>query len=81
MTPEDAADLDKMQFPLLVHRAYDAERYPDDTDPGLSWTLDMEWCRGYAKSKGRVIKSRMVERSEVFAYITRRGESEIILLD
>lgn len=81
MTPEDAADLDKMQFPLLVHRAYDAESYPDDTDPGISWTLDMEWCRGYTKSKGRVIKSRMVERNEIFAYVTRRGESEIIILD
>lgn len=81
MTPEDAEALDKMQFPLLVHRAYDAERYPDDTDPGISWTLDLEWCRSYAKSKNRVIKSRMVDRDEIFAYITRRGEEEIIILD
>ena len=81
MTPEDAEALEKMQFPLLVHRAYDAERYPDDTDPGISWTLDLAWCREYAKAKGRVVKSRMVERSEVFAYITRRGEEEIIILD
>lgn len=82
MTPEDADALEKMRFPLLVHRAYDAKYdgvYLDD--PGISWTLDMEWCRGYAKLKGRVIKSRMVERSEIFAYITRRGESEIIILD
>ena len=76
MTPEDAADLDKMQFPLTVWRAYDG-----DPDPGISWTIDREWCEGYAKSKGRKIKERQVMREEIFAYVTRRGESEIILLD
>jgi hypothetical protein len=80
MTPEDAAALDAMQFPVLVHRAYDAVRYPADTDPGISWTLDGQWCREYAAKKGRVIKSRMVYRSDVFAYISRRGEEEMILL-
>ena len=76
MTPEDAAALDKMQFPLTVWRAYDG-----DPDPGISWTIDREWCEGYAKSKGRKIKERQVMREEIFAYVTRRGESEIILLD
>ena len=81
MTPEDAKALDAMQFPVLVYRAYDAKLYPDDTDPGISWTLDSQWCREYAESKDRVVKSRMVCRSDIFAYITRRGEEEIIILD
>ena len=76
MTPEDAADLDKMQFPLTVWRAYDNE-----PDQGISWTIDREWCEGYAKAKGRKVKERQVMREEIFAYVTRRGESEIILLD
>ncbi len=76
MTPEDAADLDAMQFPLTVWRAYDSE-----PDKGISWTIDREWCEGYAKAKGRKVKERQVMREEIFAYITRRGESEIILLD
>lgn len=80
MTPEDAAALDAMQFPLTVWRAYDAVRYPDDTDPGISWTIDEQWCREYALGKGRVVKSRQVTREEVFAYISRRGEEEIIIL-
>lgn len=63
MTPEDAAELEAMTFPLTVWRAY-----------------DREWCEGYADKKGRVIKSRQVSREEVFAYISRRGESEIIIL-
>lgn len=80
MTPEDAEALESMEFPLTVYRAYDANLYPDDTDPGISWTLDKEWCEGYAEAKGRVIKSRKVERKEIFAYVSRRGEEEIIIL-
>ena len=82
MTPEDAAALDAMQFPLTVWRAYDtAYDAAEGGDPGISWTLDHEWCIGYAKTKGRSIKEREVYRDEIFAYVTRRGESEIILLD
>ena len=80
MTPEDAAALDAMEFPITVYRAYDAALYSDDTDPGISWTLDCEWCNGYARAKGRVVKNCQVERKDIFAYITRRGEEEIIIL-
>ncbi len=75
MTPEDAAALEAMQFPLTVWRAYDA-----DPDPGISWTLDQEWCEVYASSKGRRVKSMQVWRDQVFAYVSRRGEEEIIIL-
>ena len=81
MTPEDAEALDKMQFPITVWRAFDEERYPKESDPGISWTLDEQWCREYAESKGRVVKSRLAFRDDIFAYITRRGEEEIIILD
>lgn len=76
MTPEDDKELNSMQFPLTVWRAYDKE-----PDPGISWTTDKDWCEGYAESKGRMIKERQVMREEIFAYISRRGESEIIILD
>ena len=75
MTPEDAAALEAMQFPLTVWRAYDA-----DPDPGISWTLDEQWCRGYAKAKGRRVKQMQVSRDQVFAYVSRRGEEEVIIL-
>ena len=80
MTPEDAAALDAMEFPITVYRAYDAALYPDDTDPGISWTLDREWCEGYAKAKGRRVKQMQVNRDQVFAYVSRRGEEEVIIL-
>lgn len=75
MTPEDAEALDKMQFPLTVWRAYDNE-----PDPGISWSINKEWVENYAKVKGRKVKSRQVERKQIFAYISRRLESEIIIL-
>lgn len=94
MTPEDAQALDAMQFPLTVWRAYSMQYIddlPHDTspgdivdlpnnDPGISWTIDKEWCIGYARSKGSVVRERQVWRGDIFAYVTRRGESEMIIL-
>ena len=80
MTPEDAAFLDAQDFPLMVWRAWDKSRYGDN-DPGISWTLDGQWCAEYAKAHNRAVKWRSVRREEIFAYISRRGENEIILLD
>lgn len=75
MTVEDAARLDRMQFPIKVWRAYDRE-----PDPGISWTIDKDWCEAYAKVHNRSVKEREVNRDEVFAYISRRHESEIVIL-
>ena len=75
MTVEDAARLDRMQFPIMVWRAYDRE-----PDPGISWTIDKDWCEAYAKVHNRSVKEREVNRDEVFAYISRRHESEIVIL-
>lgn len=75
MTVEDAEALEKMSFPITVYRAYS-----QDKDPGISWTLDLEWCKGYAQARGCKVKSRTVERKDVFAYISRRGEEEFIIL-
>ena len=82
MTPEDAQALDAMQFPITVWRAYDPKYDGEDVgDPGIAWTLDYDWCSDYAKKKGRIIKERLAYRGDIFAYITRRGEEEIIILD
>lgn len=75
MTPEDAKALDAMQFPITVYRAYDS-----DDDTGISWSTDREFVEEYARKKGRRIKTMQVERERIFAYITRRFESEIIIL-
>lgn len=51
-----------------------------NSDPGISWTIDKDWCIGYAKRKNRIIRERQVCRSDIFAYVSRRGESEMIIL-
>lgn len=94
MTPEDAQALDAMQFPITVWRAFDV-KYIDDlphgtspgdivdlpnSDPGISWTIDKEWCIAYARANVRVVRERQVMRGDIFAYVTRRGESEMIIL-
>lgn len=75
MTVEDAATLDAMQFPIELWRAYN-----DDNDIGISWTTNKEWCEGYAKTRNRRVKSAMFNREDIFAYISRRGEEEFIIL-
>lgn len=75
MTVEDAAALDSMQFPIQLWRAYD-----DDDDPGISWTRDYQWCQKYAEIRGRQIKTAVFNRSDIYAYISRRGEEEFLIL-
>lgn len=77
MTPEDSGYLDSLDYPVTLYRAYN----PDTpTDEGISWTDDLEWCRKYAQELGRTIKRQQFMREEIYAYISRRGESEFIIL-
>ena len=75
MTPEDQEAFDNMKFPVMLYRAYD-----DDNDHGISWTSDKKWCEAYAKLRGKRIKSKDFSRDAIFAFISRRGESEFIIL-
>lgn len=76
MTPEEHEALRRMKFPLKVWRACNSE-----DDGGLSWTVSMKVAVEFAaRGKCRKIITREVERKDVFAYINRRGEDEIIIL-
>lgn len=75
MTPEDTEVLNSLEYPITLYRAYD-----DEDDKGISWTRDKEWCEGYAAAHNRKIKSRTFNRDEIYAYISRRGEEEFLIL-
>lgn len=75
MTIEDARVLDSMPEEFEVYRA----AYPEEDD-GLSWSLDKGFVVDYAAENGRVILERWVNKRDVFAYISRRGEEEILIL-
>lgn len=76
MTPEEHDILRNMTFPLKVWRACNSEN-----DGGISWTVSLEVAIEFAaRGKCTKIIAREVEREDVFAYINRRGEDEIIIL-
>ncbi len=75
MTPEDAAYLDALHYPVTLWRAYLYEE-----DGGISWTDDFQWCCKYAEVHGYRIKEAEFTREEIYAYISRRGESEFLIL-
>lgn len=75
MTVEDRKTFDNMKFPIMLYRAYDSE--PDE---GISWTSDWNWCEKYARMRNRKIKSRTFNKDEIYAYISRRGENEFLIL-
>lgn len=76
MTPEEHEALRRMDFPMNVYRACS-----DKKDGGISWTTNIEVAIEFAsRLKTPKILGRKVERNEVFAYINRRGEDEIIIL-
>lgn len=74
-TPEDAKKLREMDEQFEVYRA------GSDNDGGISWTTSKEYAeqykRDYYKEK---VMTRMVNRKDVFAYIQRNLEFEIIIL-
>lgn len=75
-TPEESAELRDMPDVLQVYRATN-----DSNDNGLSWTLSKEYAEWYKEAYCKdTIISRQIKKGQVFAYINRNKESEIILL-
>ena len=77
MTPEEHETLRRMSFPLKVYRAC-----TDGNDGGISWTTNLEVAIEFASRLGNPrILSYYAERDVIFAYVNRRGEDEVIILD
>ena len=78
MTGEEREAFERLPSRLDAYRAYrgGVNYY------GPSWTIDSGYAERLAESLRRgSIRERTVRKSQVFAYLTRREESEIILLD
>lgn len=75
MTPEDKETLDSLDYPITLWRAY-----KEEPDKGISWSSNLKWVKEYADSRGLQIKNRLFNKDEIFAYISRRGEDEFIIL-
>lgn len=76
MTVEDKVTFDSLTYPILLYRAYDAKY----KDYGISWTSNHEWAMQHAVNHGLTIKQQVFRKEEIFAYVSRRGEDEFIIL-
>lgn len=91
-TPEEAKFLRELPEMFTVYRATNMfksyEGYeksflvvPDESDKGISWTLDTKYAEKFKQMYNKqYIIHRQVNRADVFAYIERNLESEIIIL-
>lgn len=81
MRDDERAELAKLPDKFTVYRGY-SENDPEEF--GMSWSTDplvAEWfARRFARNNDKIIMEELeVAKDEVFAYVTRRGEDEIIL--
>ncbi len=75
-TPEESELLASLPETLTIYRATN-----NMNDKGLSWTLDETYAEKYKEmfNKSMIIRKE-INKSDVFAYINRNNEFEIILL-
>ena len=75
-TPEESEKLREFPDTMEIHRALNGE-----TDEGISWTLSYEYAEKYQKmfDKERII-TRTIAKEQIFAFIERNNESEILIL-
>lgn len=75
-TPEEANKLRNMPNVFTVYRA---TNYVNDD--GLSWTVSKKYAEGYRDMyQKKMILEQVIRKSDVFAFIERNNEREIIIL-
>lgn len=76
-TPEEAKELRELPDTFKVYRACN-----DENDGGFSWTYDLNYCKYYKESyQKRMIITKEVNKSDVFALINRNREYEILIIN
>lgn len=76
MNPEDREFFRKLPDTVVIYRGYHKGR----NKRGLSWTLDYRKAQWFAKrlNDNGLIATKRISKSRLFAYLSTRGESEII---
>ena len=75
-TPEEAKILRDLPDSFDVYRATN-----NNNDGGISWTLSKEYAKKYYDMFDKcMIITKTVKKENVFAYINRNNESEILIL-
>lgn len=75
-TPEESKELREMPNYFKVYRATN-----NINDGGISWTISKKYTHEYKlKYNKRIVIEKTIFKNDVFAYINRNNEFEIILL-
>lgn len=75
-TPEEQKKLRELPESFEVYRATNSKY-----DNGLSWTLSKEYVKRYSDMFAKnFIINKIINKNEIFAYIERNNESEIIII-
>lgn len=75
-TPEEFKMLANMPDEIEVYRACD-----DENDGGLSWTTSWNYVLDYRDTfHKKIILTKKIKKSQVFAFINRNKEEEILIL-
>lgn len=74
--PDDVAVLEALPDRVTIHRGFTH----NGGEKGLSWTLDIEIARFFAKRFGASsrIATGVIPKDKILAYLSDRGEAEII---
>ena len=75
MTSGERRALKKLPQTILVYRAL----HGNEQDTAMSWTTNRVFAEKYANSLNRNIETKCISKNDIFAYFTRRNESEVIL--
>jgi len=61
---------------IIIFRA---ESNPNDPSSGFCWTLERDVADSLAQRQGLTVSTGVIAKSDALAYITHRGESEVIV--
>ena len=76
-TPEEHKYLEQLPDQIKIYRACNSIE-----DQGISWTLENEYAEWYKERFDRkMVVNKVVNKTEVFAYINRNNEHEILILN
>lgn len=77
MTPEEEQFLKKLPEEIVVHRAYNKGE-----EDGFAWTISSDYVQEYKlRFSKQLIRTKKINKSEVYAYINRNKEQEILILN
>lgn len=76
MKSSERREFSRLPKIVTAYRAYESE---DELNQSICWSLDHKFIEKYAEKTGRKIAEHKFQKKNIFAFFSRRGESEILV--